>query len=114
MTSRRIDAVYFGLILLAALIAYLGSEFGSGFGTDELSSDEIADFDFPELQREFEFPPIELPELAFAFSRATAYHSLDAQDRPVRQHHDAIESELIKVRSVLLATSKPTELAQTD
>ena len=103
MTSRRTDAMYFGLILVVVLVVY--------YASTRSSDEELGPLEIPSFSAYFEPPAIALPEPGFVFRPLSTY-KVPRVDRP--RFADDMETALLEVRSELLATAIPTEIAMTD
>lgn len=99
MTNRRVDLVFFGVILTVVLVAY--------YTTNRPSDDEGP---IPEL------PDFELPELAFEASFDFPYRVVEFEHRSVPRlmlSRD-VESALGEIRMALLNSSKLVEIRSTE
>jgi hypothetical protein len=101
MTSRRVDLIYFLILLVAMGAAYQLA--------NRPSSDTPTHLEIPALESNLEMPAVDLPDPYFAFRPVEAYRS-PSVSRPGT--NDEIETALARVRSVLLASATPTEFVQ--
>ena len=98
MTNRRVDAVYFALLLAVSLIGYFMANRSSGEGGT------------------LDMPVFEPPELVLEAPFAFPYSAVTFQNRtpPTLHLSDNMESVLVEIRSALLEDSafvenRPTE-----
>jgi hypothetical protein len=101
MPNRRVDAIYFTILLAAALIGFYASVQGFSQAPEEANSVDLPDFETPELMLEV---PFDFPYAVPAFANRKA---------PLLRISDNVESVLVEVRSVLLASAKPVEVVVT-
>jgi hypothetical protein len=100
MTNRRVDLLFFGILLSVLSVAYLAST---------RSSEPLPDrIEIPALDSELEPPAVDLPEPAFVF-RFRANEGRPVVFRP--RLLDEMERALAEVRSALLSSSLPREVA---
>jgi len=107
MTNRRVDSICFMLLVVGGLIALLAGMFSSSRSSDEMSGE----LEIPALSSDLELPSVALPDPWFAFRPVSTYKSPDVS-RP--RFGDEVESALVEVRSALLASAVPTELARAE
>lgn len=97
MTNRRVDAIYFVLILVVAAVGYVAA---SQFPDDgEMSA--LPDYSPPPLTFEVPFEPFELPFHFVKFESAMP---------PTLALSSNMESALVEVRSALLESSTIVEV----
>ena len=98
MTNRRVDAVYFALLLAVSLIGYFIAN---------RSSDEGGTLDMPVFE-----PPKLVLETSFAFP----YSVVKFKNRkpPTLNLSDNMESVLVEIRSALLEDSASVEIRPTE
>jgi hypothetical protein len=98
MTNRRVDAVYFALLLTVSL---------TGYFVANRSSDE---------GRTLEMPVFEPPELVIETSFAFPYSVVSFKSRkpPTLDLSDNMESVLVEIRSALLEDSASVEIRPTE
>jgi len=92
MTNRRIDAIYFAVIIAVAAIGYVAA---SQF-SDEGELPSLPDYSLPPLVFDVPFEPFELPFQFVKFERAQA---------PTLALSSNMESALVEVRAALLESS---------
>jgi hypothetical protein len=98
MLNRRVDAVYFVILVAALAIGY----YASNRSVDEGSIPDLPDFDPPQLTLEVPFDfPYSIP-------------SFKTRVVPALRISDNVESVLVEVRSSLLASSTPVEARATE
>lgn len=103
MANRRVDLLFFGILLSVLSVAYLAST---------RSSEPLPErLEIPALESELEPPAVALPEPAFVF-RSRAVDPRPVAFRP--RLLDEMERALAEVRSALLASSLPREVVSSD
>jgi hypothetical protein len=98
MTNRRVDAIYFALLLVVSLLGYFMAN---------LSSEEAGTLDMPVF---------ELPELVLETPFAFPYSVVRFKSRkpPTLDLSDNMESVLAEIRSALLEDSASVEIRLTE
>jgi hypothetical protein len=98
MTNRRVDAIYFALLLAVSLIGYLVANRS------------------PEEGGTLDMPVFEPPELVLETSFAFPYSVVRFKSRkpPTLDLSDNMESVLVEIRSALLEESTAVEIRPTE
>jgi hypothetical protein len=99
MTNRRVDAIYFVLIVAVAAVGYVAANRFSGDGEIR----PLPDYSPPPLVFDVPFEPFELPFQFVKFERASP---------PTLALSSDMESALVEVRAALLESSTIVELSR--
>jgi hypothetical protein len=98
MTNRRVDAIYFALLLAVSLIGYLVAN---------RPSEEGGTLDMPVFE-----PPELVLETSFAFPYSVV--RFKSRKPPTLDLSDNMESVLVEIRSALLEDSTAVEIRLTE